>query len=104
MLIVILFGVQYSQKDVFSFEKGSNGQNHSSGSQHPAKKFPSPAKFLIPPTPYHYLENIGIAAEKENNLTLLTKANSFRVTVCQKKEALSLENTLAKLNEEHKQI
>ena len=28
-----------------------------------------------------------ITAEKENNLTLLTKANSFRVIVRQKKEA-----------------
>ena len=45
------------------------------------------------------------AAEKENNLTLLTKAKSFRVTVRQKKETLSsLGNTLVKLNEEHKQI
>ena len=41
----------------------------------------------------------------ENNLTLLTKAKSFRVTVRQKKETLSsLGNTLVKLNEEHKQI
>ena len=45
------------------------------------------------------------AAEKENNLTLLTKAKSFRVTVRQKKETLSsLGNTSVKLNEEHKQI
>ena len=45
------------------------------------------------------------AAEKENNLTLLTKAKSFRLTVRQKKETLSsLGNTLVKLNEEHKQI
>ena len=30
--------------------KGSTGQSHSSsGSHHPVKKFPSPAKFLIPP-------------------------------------------------------
>ena len=57
MLIVILFGVHYSQKDVFSFEKGSNGQNHTSGSHHLVKKFPSPAKFLILSTPYRYLEN-----------------------------------------------
>ena len=32
------------------------------------------------------IEEYSIAAEKENNLTLLTKANSFRVTVRQKKE------------------
>ena len=30
MLILILANVQYSQEAVFSFEKGSNGQNHSS--------------------------------------------------------------------------
>ena len=46
------------------------------------------------------IEQYSIAAEKENNLILLTKANSFRVTVRQKKETLSsLENTLMKLNE-----
>ena len=37
MLILILIDVQYSQKAVFSFEKGLNGQNHSSGSHHPIK-------------------------------------------------------------------
>ena len=36
-------------------------------------------------------EEYNIAAEKENNLTLLTKAKSFRLTVCQKKETSSLE-------------
>ena len=51
MLILILIDVQYPQKAVFSFEKGSNCQNHSSsGSLHPVKKF-SPVKFLIPPPP-----------------------------------------------------
>ena len=39
MLILILIDVQYSQKAVFSFEKGLNGQNHSSsGSHHLVKK------------------------------------------------------------------
>ena len=51
------------------------------------------------------IEEYSIAAKKENNLTSLTKTNSFRVTVHQKKETLSsLENTLVKLKEEHKQI
>ena len=41
MLILILINVQYLQKIVFSFEKGSNGQNHSSsGSHYPIKKSP----------------------------------------------------------------
>ena len=41
MLIFILINVQYSQKAVFSFEKGSNRQNHSSsGSLHLIKKIP----------------------------------------------------------------
>ena len=57
MLILILIDVHYSQKAVFSFEKGSNGQNHSSGS-HLVKNYP-PSKISNPPTPYHYLENPG---------------------------------------------
>ena len=50
MLIYILIDVQYSQKTVFSFEKGSNRQNHSSGSLDPVKNSP-PVKFLIPTQP-----------------------------------------------------
>ena len=67
MLILILINVQYSQKAIFSFEKGLIGQNHSSSCSHClVKKFlPLPAKCLIPPTlgefppptPYCYLEN-----------------------------------------------
>ena len=46
MLIFILIDAQYSQKAVFSFERGSSRQNHSSsGSLHPIKKFP-PVTFL----------------------------------------------------------
>ena len=42
MLILILIDVQYSQKAILSFEKGSNHQNHSSsGSLHLVKKNPS---------------------------------------------------------------
>ena len=38
--MLILTDFQYSQKAVFSCEKGLNGQNHSSsGSFHPVKKF-----------------------------------------------------------------
>ena len=51
MLILILTDVQFSQKAVFSFEKGQKGQNHSSsGSNHQVKKSP-PAKFINPPVP-----------------------------------------------------
>ena len=47
------------------------------------------------------IENYSIATEKEADLSLLTKANSFRVTVRLKKETLAtLENTLTKLNGE----
>ena len=63
MLILVLIDVQHSQKAVFSFEKGSNCQNHSSsGSLHPVKKFHT-VKFWIPPspTPYHYLEKPEIS-------------------------------------------
>ena len=57
MLILILIDVQYSRKAVFSFEKGSNCQNHSSsGSFHPVRKFP-PSKISVSPIPYRYLEN-----------------------------------------------
>ena len=39
MLILILIDIQYSQKAVFSFEKCSNQQNHSSsGSLHPVNR------------------------------------------------------------------
>ena len=51
MLIFILIDAQYSQKAVFSFERGSSSQNHSSsGFLHPIKKFP-PVIFLISPNP-----------------------------------------------------
>ena len=49
MLILILIDVQYSQKTVFHFKKGSNGQNHSfSGPHHPV---PPPGNFQSPPPP-----------------------------------------------------
>ena len=42
MLILILIYVKYTQKAVFSFEKGSNSQSHSSsGSHHLIKNLPS---------------------------------------------------------------
>ena len=51
------------------------------------------------------IKKYSFAAEKESNLALLAKANSFKVTVREKKETLSsLENILIKLNEEQKQI
>ena len=51
MLIFILIDVRYLQKALFSFEKCSKRQNHSSsGSLHPVKKF-SLVNFLTPPHP-----------------------------------------------------
>ena len=42
MIILILSDIQYLQKVAFSFEEGSNGQNHCSlGSHHAIKKSPS---------------------------------------------------------------
>ena len=42
-MILILIDVQYSQKAVISFQKGSNGQNQSfSGFQHLVEKSPPP--------------------------------------------------------------
>ena len=71
MLISILFDVQYSQKPIFSFEKGSNGQNHSSpGSHHLVKKSPplqqnfwSP---LLLPSLTAFWEILETAVQKEN--------------------------------------
>ena len=66
---MILIDVQYSQKVVFSFEKGLNCQTHFSGSLcsvnplSPSKILitpprPSPLGRMFPnPTPYCYLEN-----------------------------------------------
>ena len=73
MLIVILSDVQYSQKAVFRFEKGLNGQNQSSSGPHPLVKKSPPHPPTPPPpssskisdssplggfssTPYRYLE------------------------------------------------
>ena len=63
MLILILIDVQYSQNDVFSFEKFSNCQDHSSlGSHHLVKKSP-PAVFT---TFWHKVrETPKIVGEKE---------------------------------------
>ena len=55
MSILILIDVQYTQKAVFSFEKGLNCQNHSSsGSLHPVKN--SPRKICDSP---HLLQLFG---------------------------------------------
>lgn len=51
MIILVLIAVQYFQNFVFSFEKVSNVQNHSSSDSKLLIKKPPP---LIP---YHYLEN-----------------------------------------------
>ena len=49
MLNLILIDVQYLQKVVFSFEKGSNHQNHcSSGSHYPVKNSPSKISDSLP--------------------------------------------------------
>ena len=48
ILTLILIDVQYVQNVVFSFEKSSNGQNHSlSDSDHPTKKF-TPQNLPLP--------------------------------------------------------
>ena len=47
----------------------------------------------------------GLAPEKERDLSLLTKANSFRVTVSTKKETLTnVESALERLDKELKEI
>ena len=60
MLILISFHVQYSQKAVFSFEKGSGGQNHYfSSSHHLVKDFWSPHWGVGIPPPLKAIENPG---------------------------------------------
>ena len=66
MLILILIDVQYSQKAVFSFEKGLDGQNHpSSCSNQLVKKCP-PAKFLIPPLLNAIWKTLGLMLSKSD--------------------------------------
>ena len=66
MVILILIDVQYSHKAVFSFEKGSNGQNHISlgflylVKNLPYQNFRSPHP--LPPPSDCYLENPGHGA------------------------------------------
>ena len=48
MLILILLGIQYLKNDVFSIEKGFNGQNHYfSGPHYPIKKSPPQQNFCL---------------------------------------------------------
>ena len=61
MLILILIDVQYSQSAIFSFKKVrivkiTPPQVLITTQKNPVNKF-SPAKFMTPPTPYHYLQN-----------------------------------------------
>ena len=63
MLILVLINVQYILNVVFSFEKGSNDQNHSSSdSHHPIT--PPPSKISHLPNLSGYLENPGKLARK----------------------------------------
>ena len=52
--------VQYSQKAVFSLEKGSNGQNHSCSCSLPLVEKSPPGKLSIRPQPLgcNYLKSI----------------------------------------------
>ena len=55
MPIGVLIDVQYTQKTIFSFEKGLIGQNHSaSGSHCPVKTFTPSKIYDLPLTPYCY--------------------------------------------------
>ena len=78
MLILILIDVPFSQKAVFSFEKGSNHQNHSSlGSQHLVKKSPTPVKSPIPPSPPpHHLPLFGKPGVEMSFSGILDRTNS----------------------------
>ena len=71
MVILILIDNQYPEKAVFSFEKGSNGQNHCSSGSHlpvtPSLPFQPNLRFSpSPSTPYRYLENPGNCSPEKN--------------------------------------
>ena len=81
MLIVILIDVQYSHKAVFSFEKGSIGQNHSSSGSHcllnqPPPTHPTshpanpPPNFAKPCIWFKYCEDQTNKEIKKNNRNL----------------------------------
>ena len=89
---------QYSPKAVFSFEKGLNCQNHSSGLLHRVKKL-FPVKFPRTPTPYRYLENLastclnlnyGIYNKTESKNVKVTKMLEFIKTCDQHSKSLIL--------------
>ena len=68
MLILILTDVQYSQNAVFSFEKFSNRQNHSSsGSHNLVKKIPQQCSLLFDTKSGKLLK---IQVKKNSNFTL----------------------------------
>ena len=75
MLILILIDVQHLQKAVFSFEKGFNHQNHSSGFFHLAKNSPPPpSKISNSPSP---LSLFGKPAIWKTFLDLLNQMQIF---------------------------
>ena len=80
MLILILNNVQYLHNVISSFEKGSNGQNHSSSdSQHPLKqsiraKFP--IIILAARIPSHHLR---LFAETCRNIRLAHELPTIKV-------------------------
>ena len=79
MLILVLIDVQYSQKAVFSFEKGSNCQNHSSSdSLNLVKKFP-PSKISSPPTPPFTAiwKTLACVAKNEFQYVAINKSHEF---------------------------
>ena len=88
MLILILIDIQYSEKAVFSFEKNSICQNHSSsGSLNLLKNLlpppppPKPQNTPPPPPPpppfYGYFENLASVAKEEFQFVPAHKSHEF---------------------------
>ena len=85
MLILILIDVQYSQEPVFSFEKGSNRQNHYLKNQNTTdwnnyKYQRIICTDLLPKTKFDYFRNLNVKElndkkimKKNPNLSLLIK-------------------------------
>ena len=81
VLILILLDVQYLQNVIVTFEKDSNGQNHSSSSSHqPIKKFPQKNFWFCPTgwgiSPPHPLRLFGKLWKDQLDISL-SNSNYF---------------------------
>ena len=82
LLILILIDVQYSQKAIFSFEKDSNCQNHSSpGFLYPVKKSPPPPSGNLPAPLTAIRKTLGCIMTLKSSLKAVFKPAEIRSKV-----------------------